>query len=111
MRIRSLIGRGGVVAIAIAAFGLAVGGIAYASIPDSNGVIHACYNTGANPSGAVRVVDTGLNVSCSKNEKPLTWNQTGPQGPQGPQGAAGARGSTGSTGAHGATGSAGPTGP
>jgi hypothetical protein len=105
MMIKSLVGRGGFAALAIAASGLAIGGIAYASIPDSNGVIHACYNTGANPSGALRVIDTGLNATCSKNEKSLTWNQRGPTGP------AGSSGTNGTPGAKGSTGSRGPTGP
>lgn len=33
-------------------------GIAYATIPDSTGVIHACYD----PNGTLRVVDTQSDV-------------------------------------------------
>jgi len=105
MQIRSLVGRGGTVALIAAALGLAIGGIAYASIPDSNGVIHACYNTGANPSGALRVIDTGLNSTCSKNEKSLSWNQRGPTGPAGSNGTNGTPGTTGPTGPTGPKGS------
>jgi hypothetical protein len=95
-----------IVAVCTAA-AFAVGGIAYASIPDSGGVIHGCYNTGSNPSAQLRVIDTSKGASCSKNEQALTWNQTGPQGPQGVQGAQGPQGPKGDTGAPGPTYSAG----
>src|SRR5947209_18401877 len=112
---------------------LAVGGAAFgiatavqASIPDANGVIHACYNTSlahGNPVGALRVVDTAaVNGRCASWEKPLEWSQggstgatgaTGARGPTGPTGARGPTGvgSTGPTGPTGQTGSTGPTGP
>ena len=81
---------------------------AYAAIPDGNGVIHGCYNASSNPSGQLRVIDTAVGGKCSKNEKALDFNQTGPRGPVGPQGATGAQGPTG---AQGAVGPLGPTGP
>jgi len=56
------------------------GGIAYATIPDSTGKIHACYKTSG---GSLRVIDSG---SCLSSEAPLSWSQTGPQGSQGVQG-------------------------
>jgi hypothetical protein len=68
------------VPIAIVAV-LAAGGIAYASIPDSSGVIHACYQK---TNGSLRVIDTQAGAKCSSTENPLTWNQTGPAGPRGP---------------------------
>jgi hypothetical protein len=37
---------------------LLVGGIAYAAIPDSNGVIHACRKTSAPDKGLLRVLDS-----------------------------------------------------
>jgi hypothetical protein len=92
-------------ALTVGAF--AVGGIAYASIPDPSGVIHGCYNTGSNPSGQLRVIDTGKGAACSKNEQALTWNQTGPRGPEGPQGPQGPAGPKGDAGAPGPTYSAG----
>jgi hypothetical protein len=67
----------------LAAFtGLVLGltSVAVASIPDSNGVIHACRDT---RNGALRAIDTEAGQQCGKNETPLTWNQTGPQGPGG----------------------------
>ncbi len=73
-------------------------GIAYASVPDSDGVIHGCYAK----DGSLRVVDTDASQSCDKKETSLTWNQTGPAGPVG---------ATGATGETGATGPAGPPGP
>ena len=65
--------------------GLAVGaalsgaaGIAYATIPDSNGTIHACYG---NNNGLLRVIDSP-SQSCRNDETPLSWSQGGGQGPQ-----------------------------
>jgi Collagen triple helix repeat (20 copies) len=95
---------------------LAVGGVAYASIPDSAGVIHACY---VKKVGVLRVIDSSTD-HCSSLETAIQWNQTGPAGPQGvagPKGAtgspgpAGPPGATGATGAPGATGAVGATGP
>jgi hypothetical protein len=62
-----------------------VGGVAYATIPDANGVIHGCYKKSG---GAVRVIDSP-SASCDSNETPLNWSQTGPQGPQGEPGLSG----------------------
>jgi hypothetical protein len=53
----------------------AAAGIAYASIPDSSGVIHGCYKT---VGGALRVIDTQAGEKCLSAETPLNWNQTGP---------------------------------
>ena len=47
---------------------IATGGLAYAAIPDSGGVIHTCYTKS---SGAWRVIDTGLGQSCKANELAL----------------------------------------
>jgi hypothetical protein len=46
------------------------GGIAFATIPDSEGVIHACYGQ----DGHLRVVDDSTG-SCRPHEKTLTWSQ------------------------------------
>jgi hypothetical protein len=54
--------------------------VALASIPDSNGVIHACRNKA---TGALRVIDSDAGRQCLPTEAALTWNQTGPQGPPG----------------------------
>lgn len=53
--------------------GLALaGGIAYATIPDSSGIIHGCRNNG---SGALRVIDSA-SQSCTSAETPLNWVQS-----------------------------------
>jgi hypothetical protein len=82
-----------------------MGGLAYASIPASSGVIHGCYKT-AGTNHAVTVVDSS--AQCPGGYTSLKWNQTGPQGPAGE---AGPKGATGATGATGPQGPAGPTGP
>jgi hypothetical protein len=89
--------------------------VAFGQIPDSDGVIHACYHTG---NGGIRVVND--DTECSSGESPLDWYQvgaTGGQGPQGPAGPAGAdgpqgpQGQQGLPGADGADGAQGPQGP
>jgi hypothetical protein len=83
MNRRRGLSRGGRVVLALAV-GAGVFGIAtavQASIPDANGVVHACYNTNlahGNPTGALRVIDTAKpDGSCAPWEKPLSWNATG----------------------------------
>jgi hypothetical protein len=91
-------------------FGLATA--VQASIPDSSGVIHGCYNTSlahGSPLGDLRVIDTSKpNGNCASWEAPLNWNQRGVTGPTGATGPTGPNGPTGPTGP---TGPAGPTGP
>ena len=70
-------------------------GVAYATIPDASGVIHACYKTN---NGQLRVVDDATE-SCKSSETEIAWSQVGPSGP------------TGATGPSGASGSSGPSGP
>jgi hypothetical protein len=55
-----------------------IGGIAYATIPDSNGVIHGCYKKSG---GTLRVIDSAVTSCDPNNETSLKWNQTGPPGP------------------------------
>ena len=80
-------------------------GIAYASIPDSSGLIQACYQK---VNGQLRVIDTSKGGTCNSSETALSWNQTGPVGAKG---ATGARGSTGANGINGQKGATGPKGP
>jgi len=75
-----------------------VAGVAYASIPDAQGVIHACYKT---DSGQVRVIDDG---ACLPSEAALEWSQTGPQGLPGPKGDQGPKGDPGPPGPPGPSG-------
>lgn len=56
--------------------------VVLASIPDSSGVIHACYRTGTGILAKVRIIDNSTD-SCTTNETAISWNQTGPQGPAG----------------------------
>ena len=63
---------------ALAASALA-GGVAWAAIPDSGGVIQGCYNNGGN----LKVVSE---LPCPKGWTSLQWNQEGPKGDPGTAG-------------------------
>ena len=107
------------------ALGGAIFGVAaavQASVPDSKGVIHGCYQytTTNNNYGRLRVFDTAKGGGCNALEKPVNWRQrgvtgatgaTGPTGLTGPSGAAGPTGPTGITGPTGPTGATGASGP
>ena len=79
------------VAAALLVVSAAAGGIAWASVPDSNGVIHGCYSV----NGAKATNGTQLNIinsdaaSCSKGKQAVTWNQTGQDGTDGAPGISG----------------------
>ena len=63
--------------VAIAALVVTLGGVAYATIPDSNGVIHGCYNSGTSRimgTGSLRVIDTG--GTCASNETAINFAAT-----------------------------------
>lgn len=80
----------------VATVGGVLGGIAYASIPDSGGVINACYSK---KGGALRVIDTGTGETCNtRTEIAVGWNQAGTPGPPGPAGTARAWASIGPAG-------------
>lgn len=69
-------------AVASVALIVSLAGVAYATIPGGDGVIHSCY---ANDTGAIRVIDQDQGQACDPNtETALDFNQTGPQGPAGP---------------------------
>jgi hypothetical protein len=53
-----------------------VGELALAAIPDSTGVIHACFKQN---NGQVRVVEPG--TSCHPSEAAISWNANGAPGP------------------------------
>jgi hypothetical protein len=92
-------------ALSVAVLG---GGVAFAVIPASSGVVSACYLTN---NGQLRVIDVDAGQTCLPSELPLAWNQVGPTGPVGPTGATGPAGPAGPTGMQGPTGPAGPAGP
>ena len=84
----------------------AAAGIAYAAIPDSNGVYTACM---LNKVGTVRLIDPSLPASnlmshCTSVETKFTFNQQGQQGAPGPPGAPGKDGAPGANGKDGADG-------
>jgi hypothetical protein len=85
------IGRRGLLTVGVIAV-LAIGaGVGYASIPDSVGVIHGCYDN----KGTLRVIDTQAGGACKNNETPISWSQSGPQGPPGENGTNGTNGVSG----------------
>src|SRR5436190_2941333 len=80
-----------VVVLAGAVAALAAAGIAYATIPDANGVYTACK---LNATGTIRLIDPSIGGTsplgrCTSLETQITWNQRGPEGPKGNTGAAG----------------------
>ena len=90
------------IVVGVAIVGLAVaGGIAYATIPDSSGMIHGCYSpNGAKAKGGTQlyIIDSDQ-ATCSNGQQPIPWGQQGPSGQTGP------------TGPQGPTGPSGPAGP
>src|SRR4051812_46654797 len=76
-----------------------------ASVPDSSGVIHACYysasSTGSN-AGALRIIDNAKSAlqggTCKPGETPITWGATGPAGAPGTPGTPGTPGISGVSG-------------
>lgn len=66
-----------------------LGGVAVATIPDGQGVIHGCYK---NNSGVVRIIDDSVDT-CTSQETAITWSQTGPAGQDGTNGIDGQDGS------------------
>jgi hypothetical protein len=79
------------------------GGVAWAGIPGSSGVIQGCYDSGGN----VKVVES---LPCPRSYTPFSWNQQGIQGPKGDTGLQGPKGDKGDTGATGLQGDRGPQG-
>lgn len=62
--------------VAISIFLAGIGtGIVFASVPDSNGVIHTCYRN-ALLQKTFRVIDSATDA-CNANETSLTWAQSG----------------------------------
>lgn len=87
MRIR-LPRRKGVLVLVGAVTLLAVGGVAYATIPDGRGVYTACRLNGV---GTIRLIDpsassTSLLSHCTRLETQITWNQLGQKGDTGATG-------------------------
>ncbi len=70
-------------AFGFAALMVALGGVAFAAIPDSDGTIHGCFKN----NGNLRVVESA--ADCRNSESSLAWKQQGPQGATGPAGPSG----------------------
>jgi hypothetical protein len=98
--------RGAVPILAAGALVLIFSVAVHASVPDSGGVIHSCYDT---VNGKVSILDSAT-ATCDKHTTALSWNQTGPQGPRGFTGSQGVTGQTGSQGPQGLQGTQGPQG-
>lgn len=98
-----LTGRGVLVGLVAAAL---FGGVAWAAIPDTAGVIHTCYSQS---TGTWRPIDYPTQ-KCKSGETQLDLNQKGSKGDTGTPGPAGPPGPKGDTGATGATGPAGAKG-
>jgi hypothetical protein len=62
-------------AIALTALIVAVGGVAYATIPDSSGTIHGCFQK---RGGDLRVVESASD--CRSSEQTISWNAGGESG-------------------------------
>jgi hypothetical protein len=91
-------------AVGYVALFVALGGAGYAAIPDTGGVVHACYDSTAPANGVypLYVMDKATTPSCPMGRSaPMTaldWNGTGPPGPQGEQGEQGQQGPKGDSG-------------
>ena len=95
-----LTGRGVLIGLLAAAL---FGGVAWAAIPDSSGVIHTCYSQS---TGTWRPIDYPTQ-KCKSGETQLDLNQKGPKvdtGPAGPKGDPGVKGDTGPAGPKGDSG-------
>lgn len=101
-RALSSLKRSPAIAVALVAVIAATSGWAIAATSRSS-VIRACANK---RSGALRLAS-----KCRRKERPVLWNQAGPQGKQGTRGARGASGANGAPGATGAAGTQGLQGP
>lgn len=62
-------------AFGFAALMVALGGVAFAAIPESDGTIHGCTQRN---SGDLRVVSSASD--CRNSEDPISWNRQGPPG-------------------------------
>src|SRR5262245_12452057 len=86
-------------AITAALAAIAAGSVAFAAVPDGNGVIHGCYGKpGTTHAGYLRAIDTAQGMSCASSENPLDWNQTGAPGLPGQKGEKGDKGDKGDPG-------------
>ncbi len=76
-RVRVAVVAAGVVILVVSAVGVAA-----ASIPDSSGLVHGCYNSKAATNGthSLTVIDAAKTSACPSGYKSLKWNVNGPNG-------------------------------
>jgi hypothetical protein len=71
-----------VAACVVVSFGV-LAAVVQASIPDSSGVIHGCYQTNDsthNGGAALQIIDSNSTATCKENQTAIQWNQQGPPG-------------------------------
>lgn len=98
MDIRIHLGRRAVLLV-VAGAALLAGGVAYAKVADTGGVLTACR---LDSNGSLRLIDPTLSSGplsrCTQNETQVSWNQQGQPGAAGPTGPAGKDGKDGKDG-------------
>lgn len=72
----------GLAVLAAVATAVVIGGVSYASIPDSNGLVHGCVKTAAAANGTHKlvVINAATTSSCPSGYTSLNWNADGPNG-------------------------------
>jgi hypothetical protein len=72
----------GLAVLAAVATAVAIGGVSYASIPDSNGLIHGCVKTAAAGNGThkLALINAATTSACPSGFTSLNWNAHGSNG-------------------------------
>jgi hypothetical protein len=72
----------GLVVLAAVTTAAVVGGVSYASIPDSGGLIHGCYKTAASSNGThkLAVINSATTSTCPSGFTGMNWNADGANG-------------------------------
>jgi hypothetical protein len=69
--------RGLILGVVLGALAAGAVGVAYASIPDSGGVIHGCYQSVTSANKPLKLLDTSKSATCPSGWKSVNWNQAG----------------------------------
>jgi|HubBroStandDraft_2_1064218.scaffolds.fasta_scaffold281980_2 hypothetical protein len=82
MNMKVIRSRLGLAVLAAVATAVVVGGVSYASIPDSNGLVHGCYKSAASSNGThkLAVINPATTSACPSGYTGLDWNADGPNG-------------------------------
>ena len=72
----------GIAVLAAVATAVVVGGVSYASIPDSSGLIHGCFKSAPASNGThpLDVINAAKVSACPSGYTSLNWNADGPNG-------------------------------